>query len=318
VTYQHPLAYTLGLEGVALLRAFAGDYDRDFVEARISEVRRLLDSPVLNGDGVTAERVDTVRGYQVWSATYDEPGNGLFDIEEPIVHEILGSLPPGVALDAACGTGRYTEYLAGQGHRVIGVDSSPEMLAHARTRVPGADLRQGDLHELPLPDDHVDIVVCALALTHLPEVGPAITEFARVLRPGGHLVITDVHHELVALGSVPRVRSAGGDPGLLPGFRHRASDYLRVALALGLELRRCEEPRMSGDAGGDMPGEITTGPWDVWPWSLLGVVPAAAGAAWDGTPSQIIWHFQLPPTAAVAPPAASDSTGEGWGVRPTS
>jgi SAM-dependent methyltransferase len=299
VAYQHPLAYTLGLEGVALLRAFAGDYDRDFVEARISEVRRLLDSPSLNGDGVVAAQVDTVDGYQVWSATYDQPGNGLFEIEEPIVHEILGSLPPGVALDAACGTGRYTGYLAKQGHRVIGVDSSPEMLAHARTRVPNAELRQGDLDQLPLPDDHVDVVVCALALTHLPDVGPAITEFARVLRPGGHLVVTDVHHELVALGSVPRVRSADGDPGLLPAFRHRASDYLRVALPLGLQLRRCEEPRTSGDASGDMPGEIATGPWDAWPWSLLGIVPAAAGAAWDGTPSQIIWHFQLvPPSTA--------------------
>ncbi|MFB9415311.1 class I SAM-dependent methyltransferase [Dactylosporangium matsuzakiense] len=297
MAYQHPLAYTLGLEGVALLRAFAGDYDEAFVEARIREVRRLLDSPALNVAGVDAAPVDTVNGYKVWSATYDQPGNGLFAIEEPIVHEILGALPPGVALDAACGTGRYTAYLAQQGHRVIGVDSSPDMLAHARTRAPSAELRQGDLRELPLPDDHVDIIVCALALTHLPDVGPAITEFARVLRPGGHLVITDVHQELVALGSVPRVRAADGDPGLLPAFRHRAGDYLRVALPLGLQVRRCEEPRMSGRAGGDMPAEIVTGPWHAWPWSLLDIVPAAFGAAWDGTPSQLIWHFQLAPGA---------------------
>jgi ubiquinone/menaquinone biosynthesis C-methylase UbiE len=304
VAYQHPLAYTLGLEGVALLRAFAGDYDRDFTEARVTEIRRLLDYPALSGDGVTAASVDTVHGYQVWSATYDQPGNGLFAVEEPIVHDILGSLAPGVALDAACGTGRYTAYLAARGHRVIGVDSSPDMLAHARARVPNATLLRGDLHQLPLPDDHVDVVVCALALAHLPEVGPAITEFARVLRPGGSLVIADVHHELVALGSVPRVRSAEGDPGLLPQFRHRASDYLRAALPLGLRVRRCEEPRMSGETGGEMPEEIATGPWDVWPWSLLGIVPAAAGAAWDGTPSEMIWHFQLEPTAtsAATPP----------------
>jgi hypothetical protein len=76
MAYQHPLAYTLGLEGVALLRAFAGDYDRAFVEARIAEVRRLLDSPAMRGDGITAAPVDTVAGYRVWSRTYDEPGNG--------------------------------------------------------------------------------------------------------------------------------------------------------------------------------------------------------------------------------------------------
>ncbi|WP_097327735.1 class I SAM-dependent methyltransferase [Paractinoplanes atraurantiacus] len=292
--YQHPLAYTLGLEGAALLRAFAGDYDRDFAEARIREIRRLLDDPALNEEGVTAERVDTISGYQVWSATYDQPGNGLFAIEEPIVHDILGSVPPGVALDAACGTGRYTGYLAAQGHQVIGVDSSPDMLARARDRVPAADLRQGDLHDLPVPDGHVDIVVCALALTHLTDLTPPITEFARVLRPGGHLVITDVHHELVALGSVPRIRSTDGDPGLLPAYRHRPSDYLRAALPLGLQVQRCEEPRMTGDANRDMPEKITTGPWDLWPWSLQDIVPAATGAAWNGTPSQIIWHFRKP------------------------
>jgi ubiquinone/menaquinone biosynthesis C-methylase UbiE len=293
--YQSPLAYMLGMEGVALLRAFAGNYDREFCDARIAEVRRLLDSPSLSGEGVMATRVDTVDGYRVWSTTYDQQLDGLFDYEESVVHEILGSLPPGTALDAACGTGRYAEYLATQGHRVIGVDSSPDMLDHARTRVPQAEFRQGDLHELPLPDDHVDIVVCALALTHLPDLRPAMTEFARVLRSGGHLVIFDVHHELVSLGSVPRVRSAGGEPGLLPAYRHRASDYLNAALPLGLQLRRCDEPRppSGGNDNAGMAEDLATGPWDAWPWSLLGIIPAAAGAAWNGTPTAIIWNFQL-------------------------
>ena len=62
VFYQHPLAYLLGVEGIALLRAFAGDYDRDFTEARLSEVRMLLDSAGQLGAGtwtrpITAWRV---------------------------------------------------------------------------------------------------------------------------------------------------------------------------------------------------------------------------------------------------------------------
>ncbi len=292
--YQRPLAYLLGLEGVALLRAFAGDFDRDFGEARVAEIRQLLDSPALSGEGVLATRVDTVDGYRVWSATYDQPGNGLFAHEEPIVHDILSGIPAGTALDAACGTGRHAGYLAAKGHRVIGVDSSPDMLGRARRRVPEADFREGELHHIPVPDGHVDIVVCALALTHLPDVRPVIAEFARVLRPGGHLVITDVHHELVALGSVPRVRSADGEPGLLPAYRHRASDYLGGALPLGLQLRRCDEPRFSaGDVSGRMTDDVSTGPWDLWPWSLLGVAPAAAAAAWNDTPTVVVWHFQL-------------------------
>lgn len=296
MVYQRPLTYLIGLEGVALLRAFAGDYDREFGEARIAEIRRLLDSPELSDEdeGVRATRVSTVDGYQVWSATYDQPGNGLFPFEEPVVHEILGALPPGIALDAACGTGRLAEYLSVLGHRVIGVDSSPDMLDRARERVPHAEFRQGDLHQLPVPDDHFDVVVCGLALVHLRDLKPVFAEFARVLRPGGHLVITDVHQEQVALGSVPRVRSADGEPGLLPAYRHRASDYLSAALPVGLQVRRCDEPRQSrGDDSSAMAQDIETGPWDGWPWSLLGIIPAATSAAWNGTPAVVIWHFQL-------------------------
>src|SRR4051794_28819685 len=105
MVYQHPLAYLLGIEGVALLRAFGGERDRAYAEARIAEIRRLLAAPQLKGPGVTAQRVGTVAGYRVWSRTYDQPGNGLVALEEPLVHDILDGLRAGVALDAACGTG---------------------------------------------------------------------------------------------------------------------------------------------------------------------------------------------------------------------
>ena len=294
MAYQHPLHYLLGLEGLALLRTFGGDYDREFGAARLAEIRRLLNHPALAGEGVTAEPVDTVTGYRVWSRTYDEPGNGLFPIEEPFVHGIVDALPAGDALDAACGTGRHAARLAARGHRVIGVDSSPEMLAKAHGNVPGAEFRRGDLHDLPLPDDSVDLVVCALALAHLPGLGPAFGEFARVLRPGGHLVISDVHQEQVLLGSVPHNRTDDGEPQLIPSYRHRASDYLAAALPRGLQVRRCEEPAKVVNAEREpMAADVTPGEWDDWPWSLLPLLPAAVGAAWSGTPPVVLWHFQL-------------------------
>ena len=136
--YQHPLAYLLGLEGIGLLRAWAGEYDRAFVQARPAEVRQLLDNEALaSHGGVMVNRGDTVMGYRQWLATYDEPRNGLFDVEEPIIHEILDALAAGNALDAACGTGRYAGYLAARGHQVVGVDSSPEMLDRARAGTAG-------------------------------------------------------------------------------------------------------------------------------------------------------------------------------------
>jgi len=137
VIYQDPLAYLLGLEGLALLDAWAGDHDREFTEARLAEIRRLLDDEKLRDRGVPAERVSTVFAYEQQSAGYDaEAGGGLFAADEPVVAEYLSGREPGVALDAACGTGRFAEFLARRGHRVVGVDSSPDMLAHARRRVP--------------------------------------------------------------------------------------------------------------------------------------------------------------------------------------
>ena len=138
--YRHPLAFLLGLEGVALLRAHAGDgFDRQFVEAPIAETRSLLDdaAPAV-GQGIEVGQLSSTEGCRLWAPDYDRPGNPLIEVEQPAVRGILDRLRPGAALDAACGTGRHAEYLTGLGHRVIGVDSSAEMLARATQRVPRA------------------------------------------------------------------------------------------------------------------------------------------------------------------------------------
>jgi SAM-dependent methyltransferase len=294
VIYEHPLAYLLGLEGIALMRGFTGEYDREFVDARIAEVRSLLDDESLAGAAVDVARVDTVDGYRIWAPTYDGP-NSAFDVDAPVVGAILDTLPAGAALDAACGTGRWAAALAGRGHRVVGVDSSPDMLERARERVPHGEFRSGELQRLPVGDGEVDLVVCALALAHVPALDPVLAEFARVLRPAGHLVISDMHPETVARGSVPPVRDADGRPGRLVSHRHLVGDYLRAALPVGLQLRACEEPRVPAaeqPADGPRP-QPGIGPWELWPWALAGLVPDAARAANAGMPGVIVWHFQL-------------------------
>jgi ubiquinone/menaquinone biosynthesis C-methylase UbiE len=298
VIYQHPLAYLLGLEGIALLRAWAGDFDKDFVEARLAEVRALPGDPRLaSHPGVEVWRGDVETGYRQWASSYDEPSNALFDIEEPIMHEILNRLPAGDAIDAACGTGRYSAFLAERGHIVLGVDSSPEMLAVARARLPRGEFRAGSLDHLPVADSSADLIVCSLALAHVPALGRAIAEFARVLRTGGHLVISDAHHELVFRGSVVKALTSIGEPGLVATYRHTTGDFLRAALPAGFLVRRCEDPR--GVRAHDEPPpprpsltEMPLGTWHDWPWSLLAVIPDAARAAW-ATPSVVIWDFEL-------------------------
>ncbi|WP_141726016.1 class I SAM-dependent methyltransferase, partial [Actinacidiphila rubida] len=188
MAYENPLAYVLGLEGLALIRSFTGTYDRAYVDARLDEIRSLVGGAEYArlADGIDVESLSPVDGYRVWSETYDGP-NTAFDADTPLICEILDGLPPGPALDAACGTGRMAALLADRGHRVTGVDGSADMLARAQERVPEGEFRLGELTRLPLADDAVDVVVCALALSHLPDLRPVFAEFARVLRPGGQV-----------------------------------------------------------------------------------------------------------------------------------
>jgi ubiquinone/menaquinone biosynthesis C-methylase UbiE len=295
VIYQDPLAYLLGLEGIALLDGWAGDHDRAFTEARLAEIRRLLDDERLRDRGVLVEQVSAAAVYEQVSAGYDaDAGGGLFAADEPVVAEFLAGREPGVALDAACGTGRFAAFLAQRGHKVIGVDGSPDMLSHARRRVPAAGFGVAGLDRLPLPDDSVDVIVCALALEHVASLDPVLAEFARVLRPGGDLVISDIHHELITRGSVMTVRGPEGQPLIAPSYRHQLGDYLRAALRLGLQVKRCEEPQAVSAEEPPTEPAAGIGDWQDWPYSLRDYLPTAARAA-GGRPHLVIWHFQQPP-----------------------
>jgi ubiquinone/menaquinone biosynthesis C-methylase UbiE len=288
VTYLSPLGYLLGVQGAALLRATReGWADEAFVQARIAEIRDLLDEPQL-ADARTADgAITTAEVYREWASTYDQPGNAMIDIEQPIVQRILDGLPVGTALDAACGTGRHAAYLAGLGHQVIGVDQSAEMLERAAKRLPNVDLRQANLDQLPLPDDCVDVIVCGLALTHAPHLDPVMAEFARVLRPGGHLVISDAHLLLSYLRpTLPR--GPDGRPSILTEYHRALSDYLAAALPFGFQVRHCEEP--------GRPPHAYTGPRATeMSWDLLNWCPEAAAAVHGQLPVVVIWHFQLCP-----------------------
>jgi ArsR family transcriptional regulator len=109
---------------------------------------------------------------------------------------LVGLLPSSwVVGDLGCGTGALLSTLAQSVGRVIGVDASDEMLAAARTRTAGLDnveLRRGSLEALPLDDAALDAATMMLVLHHLPSPGAAIAEAARVLKPGGRLLIVDM------------------------------------------------------------------------------------------------------------------------------
>lgn len=123
--------------------------------------------------------------------------DGLFNAhyDRPACLALLGDVAGRTVLDAACGPGLYAGELIRRGAVVIGCDQSLRMVELARRQTPAADFRVHDLGE-PLrwlPDDSVDLVLFALALEYLDDRVAALSEFRRVLRPDGALVLSRQH-----------------------------------------------------------------------------------------------------------------------------
>ena len=117
------------------------------------------------------------------------------DVEAAILKVLTGQRIDSL-LDAGTGTGRMLELLSPHVKRAVGVDVSPEMLAIARDRLlrenlSHAQVRLADTYRLPFADAAFDAVLFHQVLHYLDDPGAAVAEAARVLRPGGRLVIAD-------------------------------------------------------------------------------------------------------------------------------
>jgi len=108
--------------------------------------------------------------------------------------EWVCSRATGEVLEVAVGTGRNLPFYPAE-VTVTGVELSPAMLDIARTRAAElgreVELREADAEELPFADGSFDTVVCTLSLCTIPDHARAIAEMARVLRPGGRLLLLD-------------------------------------------------------------------------------------------------------------------------------
>ncbi len=169
------------------------------------------------------------------------------------------------ALDVGCGEGRFCRMMQSEGLETVGLDPTQAMIAQARLRDTDGDYRVGAAEHLPFQDCEFDLVVSYLSLIDIEGLEEAISEMARVLRPGGVLLIANlsaVNTAAMELGwrkGPDGHRSFSFDDYLEPrsawvawrGIRirnwHRPlSTYMSLILGQGLILRQFLEPAPTG------------------------------------------------------------------------
>ena len=147
-------------------------------------------------DGVLSERRS--RSQEFFSSVagqWDAVRGEMFGERSPLAGMLALVDPDWLIADLGCGTGPLTATLAPFVQRVIAVDASAAMLAAARRRLDGlsnVEIRQGELEALPIEPGQVDAAVMSLVLHYIAEPQKALGEAARVLRPGGRLIVVDM------------------------------------------------------------------------------------------------------------------------------
>lgn len=200
-------------------------------------LRQGSDDPLLRQD---AERLPAVLAMRAADQNWADSVAG--DMErhyspgrtwEAMARSALPLLEPGDVLDIASGDGVLAELLAPHSNRYVCLDSSSKVVLAASERLRrlrNVEVQEGNMHGLPFPDAHFDLVVLMHALTYADQPAQAVAEAARVLRPGGRLLLTSLaRHEHKS------VVQAYGHVNL--GFAEK--DLHRFAQRGGLDVSSC-------------------------------------------------------------------------------
>jgi malonyl-CoA O-methyltransferase len=185
---------------------------------------------------------DVRAAYALWAESYPPHAHTpLMKLEEEAMLGLLPDCSGLRVLDLGSGSGRYLRLLRPRGPRLaVGLDLSFAMLARATGGQ--APVAQGDGLALPFADRSFDLVASGLMVGHVADLRHLLREAARVTRPGGVVVYSDLHPEGARAGWVRTFRTPDGTEYAAPHHVHTRADHERACQAAELEVEAVVEP----------------------------------------------------------------------------
>lgn len=183
--------------------------------------------------------------YDLWAPSYDfQPQNLMLRLDDELFHELLGgvSLRDKTVVDIGCGTGRHWEKLLQQHpSQLAGFDVSDGMLTELKKKFPGAEVQLATDNFLSgISDATVDVVVSTLTIAHIQYMETALAAWARIVKPGGSIILTDFHPRLLADGGRRDFYSDEGHV-VIRNFVHGIDRVIHVAKSNGLNVSDYKE-----------------------------------------------------------------------------
>ena len=184
-------------------------------------------------------RPDIRGAYDRWSESYDTAENRTRDLDRRLLPRLAPPLVGKTVVEVGCGTGKNSIWLAPRCARLIGLDFSGRMLARARQKLqgqPAVHLVRCDVTRAwPLRGVLADLVLINLVLEHVAALGPVFAQAARILHPGGELLISEFNPARIEAGQGARIE---GEDGVewVGSYAHAPEAYREAGEAAGLAV----------------------------------------------------------------------------------
>jgi cytosine/adenosine deaminase-related metal-dependent hydrolase/ubiquinone/menaquinone biosynthesis C-methylase UbiE len=197
-----------------------------------------------SGAALASPHQQDARVFDRWAQVYDAQQNPLLSLEVRKATPLLPLISDADVLDVGCGTGRWLTHLEALGPAsIIGVDCSSVMLERARAKVRTTTrLERADGSTLPGKDGSYDFVVASFLLSHVKDLQGLAHECARVLRPGGRMLISDMHPETEAKLGWTRSFRIDGERVDVETHSRSLAEVIDIFQQNGFENRTLIEP----------------------------------------------------------------------------